>query len=226
LVVVQSREDHEQVARVRLCRRSKLAYLGNGITMARFLEPVTPALPNGRPVVLMVSRLVSEKGCRDFFRIAEALSDQADFVHVGPAEPDQHDRISETEIEALRANRTVSFVGPVDDVRPYVASAAIVVLPSYREGIPRAAMEAAAMGRPVAAYDIRGTREVIPPATGLLARRGDISALTEVVRGLLEDPDRRTELGTECQKRVVEYFGEDQVVERLRGIYERLGVHA
>ena len=56
-----------------------------------------------------------------------------------------------------------AFIGEVDDVRPYLASATVVVLPSYREGIPRVAMEAAAMGRAVAAYDIRGMREVIDP---------------------------------------------------------------
>src|SRR5713101_4111216 len=69
LVIVQSQEDYEQLPRARLCRTAKLAYLGNGIEMRRFLEPVNAVLETGRPVVLMVSRLVHEKGCHDFFKL-------------------------------------------------------------------------------------------------------------------------------------------------------------
>ena len=110
-------------------------------------------------------------------------------MHVGPFEHDQSDALTEEETAAASASGTVSFVGEVDDVRPYLASATVVVLPSYREGIPRVAMEAAAMGRTVAAYDIRGMREVIDPSLGLLVARGDRRALATLVEGLLQDPD-------------------------------------
>ena len=59
-----------------------------------------------------------------------------------------------------------------------------------------------------------------------MVRRADVEGLTEVVRGLLEDPGRGAEVGRHCQKWVVERFDEDQVVERLRTIYQRLGVAA
>ena len=118
----------------------------------------------------------------------------------------------------------MKFVGAVDDVRPYLASAAVVALPSYREGIPRVAMEAAAMGRPVAAYDIRGVREVIDPESGLLAPRGDKHALTSIIGGLLEDSDRCAALGERCRQWVVPRFSEDQVLERLRAIYGALSM--
>ena len=78
------------------------------------------------------------------------MAGRADFVHVGPFEHDQSDALSEAEVAAASEAGTVTFVGPVEDVRPYLASATVVVLPSYREGIPRVAMEAAAMGRPTA----------------------------------------------------------------------------
>ncbi len=109
-----------------------------------------------------------------------------------------------------------------DDVRPYLAAADVVVLPSYREGIPRVAMEAAAAGRPVVAYDVRGVREVVDPATGLLVPRGDTAALTAVVAGLLDDPERRAAVGLRCQARVLERFSEDNVIARLRGVYAEL----
>ena len=75
------------------------------------------------------------------------------------------------------------------------------------------------MGKPVAAYDIRGVREVIDPATGLLAPRGDRRALTAVVAGLLDDQERCAELGDACRKRVVSTYSERGVVDRLRVAY-------
>ncbi len=216
-VLVQSSEDEGVLPRVHIAPAAKVHYLGNGIVLDRFLAPVAPALTRDRPVVLMVSRLVREKGCADFLEMAARLSHIADFVHVGPMEHDQSDALTDEEVEA--AAGTVTFIGEVDDVRPYLSSAAIVVLPSYREGIPRAAMEAAATGRPVAAYDIRGVREVIDPGLGLLAPRGDVAVLTAVVRSLIEDPDRCDELGKLCRERVVERFSEDLVIERLRKFY-------
>jgi glycosyltransferase involved in cell wall biosynthesis len=83
-------------------------------------------------------------------------------------------------------------------------------------------MEAAVSGRPVAAYDIRGVREVIDQQTGLLAPRGDWRALTAVVDGLLKDPERCAELGVRCRERVVSQFSEEQVLERLRAVYSSL----
>jgi glycosyltransferase involved in cell wall biosynthesis len=200
-VLVQSREDEGVLPRVHIAPAAKIHYVGNGIVLDRFLAPVAPALTSDRPIVLMVSRLVREKGCADFLEIAARLSHIADFVHVAAAAD------------------TVTFVGEVADVRPYLSSAALVVLPSYREGIPRAAMEAAATGRPVAAYDIRGVREVIDSGLGLLAPRGDVTARTEVVASLVGDPDRGDELGKLCRERIVERFSEDLVIERLRAFY-------
>jgi glycosyltransferase involved in cell wall biosynthesis len=221
-VLVQSREDATVLPKVHICARGKLRYMGNGIVMERFLTPVEPTLHSTRPIVMMVSRLVREKGCADFLALAARLAGKADFIHVGPFEHDQSDALSEEEVAKATATGTVQFVGGVEDVRPYMASADLVVLPSYREGIPRAAMEAAAMGRPVAAYDIRGVREVIDPGLGLLAPRGDLDALTAVVEGLLGDADRCADLGTRCREWVTERFSEDLVIARLESVYAGL----
>ena len=98
------------------------------------------------PVVVMVGRLVREKGCDDFLELARRLRGAADFVHVGPVEADQRDALDEAQLAAAAAY--VTFVGAVDDIRPYLAAADVVVQPSYREGIPRVVMEAAAVGHP------------------------------------------------------------------------------
>lgn len=218
-VLVQSREDEAVLPEARICARRKLSYVGNGIVMDRFSSSVVPALRSERPIVMMISRLVREKGCDDFLDLAASLAGRADFFHVGPFEHDQSDALSEVEVDEASKAGTVTFIGAVDDVRPYLASAAVVVLPSYREGIPRVAMEAAAMGVPVAAYNIRGVREVIDPQLGLLVPCGDRRALSELVEGLVKDPDRCAELGGRCRQWVLSRFSEEHVIERLRGTY-------
>lgn len=222
-VLVQSAEDEAAMPRARICPAAKITYVGNGIQLERFTEPTEPAIRSAQPIVLMVSRLVREKGCDDFVAVARALRGRADFVHVGPFEHDQSDALSPDEIDEIVRSGAVTFIGAVDDVRPYLASADIAVLPSYREGIPRVAMEAAATGCPVVAYDIRGVREVIDPASGLLAPRGDVVALTAVVGTLLDDEARRRELGRRGQEHVVSTFSEDRVIERLRRVYAGFG---
>ncbi len=220
LVLVQSREDERVLPRAGVCGARKLRYVGNGVMLDRFTAPPAAVARSSRPVVLMVSRLVREKGCLDFLGLARALRGKADFVHVGPVENDQRDAISSAEISA--ASDDVTFVGTVEDIRPYLAASDVVVLPSYREGVPRVAMEAAAAGRPVVAYDVRGVREVVDSASGLLVPRGDTAALTRVVEGLLGDPERCVALGRQCQARVLERFSEDDVIARLRGVYAEL----
>ena len=219
-VLVQSREDEHVLPEARICPAAKLTYVGNGIAVDRFSQPIPPALRSPRPIVLMVSRLVREKGCADFLALAASRADRARFVHVGPVEHDQRDALTETDLAA--AEGTVEFVGEVDDVRPYLASADLVVLPSYREGIPRVAMEASAMGVPVVAYDVRGVREVLDPAVGLLAPRGDRAALGAVIDSLLVDPVRRAELGARSRRYVTARYSEDDVVARLREVYAGL----
>jgi glycosyltransferase involved in cell wall biosynthesis len=219
-VLVQSRQDARALPEAHICSATKVTHVGNGIVIDRFVSPTEPALSSSEPIVMMVGRLVREKGCADFLALAAALADRACFVHVGPSEHDQHDALTDEDLAA--AAGTVEFVGAVDDVRPYLASAALVVLPSYREGIPRVAMEASAMGIAVVAYDIRGMREVIDPHLGLLVPRGDRVALGALVESLLKDPDRRTRLGTQSRDWVVTRFSEDRVVDRLHGVYATL----
>ena len=227
VVSMQSLEDTEVLPRVLLCPRRKVRYQGNGIDLERFSRPAPPASPIAPrlPVVLNISRLVSEKGCLDFFTVAEHLAGQARFIHVGPTEADQRDAVKASLIRSLGERGIVEFVGEVEDVRPYLADADLFVLPSYREGIPRACMEAAATGVAVVAYDVRGVREVVAPGLGLLAPRGDTTALIAIVSGLLHDPGRRGAAATACEAWVRSRFDERLVYERLRGIYADVLAH-
>ncbi len=216
-----------QSARTRRCcpgrtcaRHAKIRYVGNGVELDRFTAPVAPARRSALPIVVMVSRLVREKGCADFLALARALHGRAEFVHVGPVEhdPRRHHRARRWPPPPT----TWSFVGAVADVRPWLAAADVVVPASYREGIPRVAMEAAAIGRPVVAYDVRGVREVLAPAGDLLVPRATPGPCGWRWSACLDDPDRRRAVGEACRAAVLERFSEDDVVRRLRAVYATL----
>ena len=138
-MLVQSREDEQVLPRVRICTRHKLRYIGNGVVLDRFGEAVAASAVQlfELPVVMMVSRLVKEKGCVGLLGAgASALQDRASFVHVGPTESDQRDAISAEEISSAPRVRRLSWARWTTSGL-YLAAADIVVLPSYREGIPR-----------------------------------------------------------------------------------------
>jgi glycosyltransferase involved in cell wall biosynthesis len=130
LVLVQSREDEQVLPKALICPGRKVRYIGNGVLLDRFTEAVPPAIDSPLPIVVMISRLVKEKGCVDYLALAQELHGRAKFMHVGQTESDQRDAISREEISHAAA--FVDFVGEVTDIRPYLSAADIVVLPSYR----------------------------------------------------------------------------------------------
>ncbi len=172
--------------------RAKLRLLGNGIDLARFDRAAVPAEQvrrlraeiGARPedvVCGAVGRLVWEKGYAELFEAAAALRrrlPQARFVVVGPLDPDKADGLSDVDLARSRERAGITFLGLRHDVAELYAAMDLYVLASHREGYPRSAMEAAAMGLPMVATDIRGCRQVVDHGTtGLLVpRRGRAGA--------------------------------------------------
>ncbi len=228
-LLAQSREDMEAAVRTRLCSRAKLAYEGNGVDVRRF-APAQPraAVPHseGTVVVGSVGRLVYEKGFGELFTAAEMLAKkhkQLKFLVVGPADRDQSDAIPPRRIEELHQRGVVTFTGWRDDMPQCYAAMDIFVLPSHREGIPRSGLEAAAMGLPVIASDIRGCREIVRDGeTGLLVPVRDAAALADAIEQLAREPEDRRRMGARGRELVCANFDEKLVNERTIRFYEEL----
>lgn len=231
----QSREDVERAVRSRLCSRKKIAYLGNGIDVARFAPQADynrteklreVGLEAADFVVGSVGRLVKEKGFMELFAAAEILTaryPRIKFVVIGPREVDQNDALDSSFMDDLQRRGVVRFVSWCDDMRPWYAAMDVFVLPSYREGIPRACMEAAAMMRPVVASDIRGCREaVLDGDTGLLVPPRDVEGLVGAIERLHEDRNMRARMGERARQHIVEKFNNKDVCRRLCEFYARL----
>lgn len=232
----QSREDIAVAVRTGLCPPEKILYLGNGIDVAHFTpSPDTPGprrhlerfgIGEDDVVVGSVGRLVYEKGFAELFAAAEALTtrhDRLKFVVVGPEETDQHDAVDPARMARLKRRGVVHFAGWQADMKPWYEAMDLFVLPSHREGIPRACMEAAAMACPVVASDIRGCREVVlHEETGLLVPVRDAEALAGAIDRLARDAPRRVQMGRRGRAHVVRNFSQEKVLARLRTFYTRI----
>ncbi len=172
----------------------------------------------------MVGRLVQEKGYREFFHAARAIRARRPgvvFLAIGPSDPDKDDAISAAERETVASD--VVFAGYRSDVRDLLALMDVFVLPSWREGMPRSAIEAAAMGRAMVLTDIRGCREVARDGVeALLVPPRDAPGLTEAIDRLLGDAGLRDRLSRAARERALERFDERAVASRVVGVYRPL----
>ena len=219
----QNADDRRALARAVPARRSRV--VGNGIDLTRFAaDPGDRArtrarvraglgVGDGELLVAGVGRQVAEKGIREYAEAARALAGKARFVWVGPADPDKPDALAMPDAPGAPAGAAgIEFLGSRDDMPDVYAALDVFVLPSYREGFSRSAMEAAAGGLPMVLSDIRGCREV--GADGehlLLTPPGDARALTAALDRLLTEPGLRARLGAAARRRAVEHFDQRAV---------------
>ena len=239
-LLFQSEADYDYAVKARFKEPARLHWIGNGVDERRFDPERYPdarrqtraALGFGEDelVVGMVTRLVREKGCVEFFEMAARVAERNSrvrFLLVGISERrEQSDAIDAAAVARQFGveERCVLLEDRLDMPELYM-SMDLCVLPSYREGLPRCLLEAGAMGVAAAATDIRGCREVIvDEETGLLFPLKDVGAFVAVVERMLADEKLRAKLAQGGQLRTRERYVESLVTERVVELYKsRLG---
>jgi glycosyltransferase involved in cell wall biosynthesis/ribosomal protein S18 acetylase RimI-like enzyme len=224
LELYQSEEDLRWARRLGVVRPGRWAHLGNGTDLERFhpgrrdeerIRKLRTQLGIGEDelVVGTVGRMVREKGYEDLFAAARIVRERVPgtrFLVLGVSDPDKPDAIPASAIEAVRDD--LIFAGWREDVPDLMAAMDVFCLPSWREGMPRSAIEAAASGLPLVLSDIRGCREVIRDGwEGFLVPVGDPDELAAALIGLLRNPELRTGLGRAARVRATELFDERRV---------------
>jgi glycosyltransferase involved in cell wall biosynthesis/ribosomal protein S18 acetylase RimI-like enzyme len=214
----------------------RLTILGNGIDLRRFdpdavtdddVSAARRALGarDDDIVVGVVGRLVREKGYPEVFQAATDLRTRAPNVRVAVIGPDEHDKADGLTLDdrALAASAGVRFLGERDDVVPLYRAMDVLVLASHREGFPRAPMEAAAMGVPVIATDIRGCRQTVDHGvTGLLVPPRDPAALAAAITALAADATLRRRMGAAGRRKAEREFDQQRCVDVTVSVYDRL----
>jgi glycosyltransferase involved in cell wall biosynthesis len=223
-VVVQNTEDCEQLIRERIVMRDKAVIIrGVGVDLSTF-SPVAES--SGIPVIVQACRMLRDKGVHEFVQAARLLKKQGipgRCVLVGRVVPDNPTRISENEVRAWEREGVIEWWGHRDDMATVLASAHVVVLPSYREGLPKILLEACASGRPVIATAVPGCREVVRDGeNGFLVPAKDPDALAKAMRVLLENPVLRMRMGSRGREIVAREFSAGQISKETLAVYREL----
>jgi len=196
---------------------------GSGVDLADY--PVAPE-PDGIPVVAFAARLLKDKGVGEFVEAASQLQVrgiQARFLLIGSPDPGNPASVTNKELDAWEREGIVELLGYRKDIPDLFARSHIVVLPSYREGLPRVLIEAAACGRAVITTDVPGCRDAIEPdKTGLLVPVRDSVALADAIERLIKDSDLRRRMGKAGRELAEREFAIEKVVAAHLEVYRTL----
>lgn len=212
-------------ARGVVARERASIFIGSGLDLDLFA--FAPEPPSAAPLVALPSRLIAEKGIREFVaaaRVLKAETSATRFALVGEGDDGNPGSIGKAELEAWAREGAVECWGWREDIASILRETAIVCLPSYyREGAPRILMEAAATGRPVVTTDWPGCRDVgVSGETGLLVPPRDVPALAAALRRLIADPSLRAQMGQKARRHAELNFSNERAAAHMLGLYEAL----
>lgn len=197
---------------------------GAGVDLAAF--PAMPETSARPPLVLLPARLLVDKGVHEFVAAARTLRAAgvpARFVLAGQHDTDNPGAVSTADLAAWQRDGIIEWAGHRDDMAAVYASATVVCLPSYREGLPKVLLEAGATGRALVTTDVPGCRDVVEHGvTGLLVRARDSDALAGALRTLLADSALRTRLAAAMRRRIEERFAITTIAAETLALYERV----
>ena len=223
-VIFQNKEDRDLFLGKNLID-SKSCHLirGSGVQISDY--PYLPE-PDNVPVVVMASRLLIDKGVIEFVESAKILKLEGEdiiFRLIGDSDPDNRTGVSENFLNQCHSEGFVELLGYREDISEQYARANVVCLPSYREGLPKSLIEAAACGRAVVTTDVAGCRDaIIPNITGLLCPAKDPKKLATAIKKLILDPNRRQEMGRAGRKLAEVEFAIEHIVRLHLNIYFKL----
>lgn len=207
--------------------RDAVLIKGAGIDLEQF-QPCPP--PVGAPVVMLTARMLRDKGINEFVAAAHQLHEQgvkARFVLVGGPDPINPTSLTEAELNALNGKKSIEWWGWSDNMAEMLKQAHIVCLPSYREGLPKSLLEAAACGLPIVTTDTPGCREVvIDGINGFLVPVRNVPLLAEAMQKLIVDATLRERMGEASRAKAIAEFSAEKVACETLSVYLELIHHA
>lgn len=223
-LIIQNRDDINLLVKSNIVKQENIVLIeGSGVDLCEF-RPAPE--PEGKPLVVLISRMLWDKGIREFVDAANILSQEgtkARFALIGKTDPDNPSSIPVSILESWHQQGVVEWWGYRNDVPSILRESHVVCLPSYREGLPRVLIEAAASGRPVVTTDTPGCREIVQDGkNGFLVPVRSASALANALRKLIKDPVLRAEMGERGREYAVEKYSVDKVIGETLKLYNDL----
>lgn len=226
-LVLQNPDDVALFAQAGLADAHRVHLIpGSGVDCTRFHPRVAPAA--GRPLrVLLAARLLWDKGLAEYIAAARRLRDEGrtiEFLLAGEPDPGNPAAVPDGTVRGWAAEGLIQWLGHVDDMPALLASVDVVVLPSYREGLPKGLIEAAACALALVTTDVPGCRHVVTDGVdGLLVQVRDAEALARAIARLHDDPQLAVRLGHAARARALAEFDERIVIARTMEVYRGIG---
>lgn len=227
-LILQNPDDVAMFARARLVNSDQLRLIpGSGVDCSRFTPAQRGHSPTGvRFRVVLPARLLWDKGLAEYVAAARLLRARAaaiDFLLAGEPDPGNPAAVPESEVRGWVDEGVVQWLGHVNDMPALFHSVDAVVLPSYREGLPKGLIEAAACALPLVTTDVPGCRDVVTHnEDGLLVPMKNAHALADAIARLQADPELCCRLGAAARQKALSHFDERSVIERTLNVYREL----
>jgi glycosyltransferase involved in cell wall biosynthesis len=227
-VVFQNADDQETLIQLGITDGERARLIrGSGVDINRFKPSADSAGQFHNPLqVLFPSRLIREKGIAELLQACRSLwadGVELELLVAGSLDSGNRSALTTTELAELHANQHIRCLGHVEDMQLVYAASDIVVLPSWREGLSRALIEAAAMECPIITTDVPGCRDVVDHGiSGLLVPQRDARSLVLAIRLLLENSDLAKRFGKAARLKVIAEFQVSLVNEFTLQQYSRL----
>ena len=225
-LVLQNPDDVALFERTQLVDSAQIRLIpGSGVDCRRFRPTVRKRVNESFRVVL-AARLLWDKGIAEYVAAARQLratERKIDFLLAGNPDPGNPASVPEANVKEWVEEGLIEWLGHVDDMQTLFASVDAVVLPSYREGLPKTLIEAAACALPLITTDVPGCREVVTDkVNGLLVSARDAEALADAIACLQDDRKLATRLGLAAREKALQVFDERIVIERTVAVYQEL----
>lgn len=229
-LILQNPDDVALFERAGLVDASQVRMIaGSGVDCLRFVARTAHQddAAGTRPLrVLLASRLLWDKGIAEYIVAARRLRGEGRairFLLAGAPDPGNPSGVPEDTVRAWQAEGVIQWLGHVEDMPGLLANVDLMVLPSYREGLPKSLIEAAACGLPLVTTDVPGCREVvIDEVDGLLVPPRDAESLANAIARLHDDPALAQRLGETARSKALAKFDECIVIERTLAVYREL----
>lgn len=224
-VIFQNANDRDLLKSLGAVREDQVVIIrGAGVDLDAYRP--TPEPPAPPVIVTMVARLLRDKGVQEFVQAAKLLRERGVPVTmqlVGGLDAGNPTSATQADVDAWQQDGCVQALGERSDVAALYAAAHIAVLPSYREGLPKSLIEAAACGRAVVTTDVPGCRDAIEPnVTGLLVPVRDAAALADAIARLAQDAALRQAMGTAGRALAEREFDINRVARIHVALYDAL----
>jgi glycosyltransferase involved in cell wall biosynthesis len=223
-IIFQNSEDLRAFINHGIVRRDQTVLIrGSGVDLQQFKPRQEPPAPM---VFVLIARMLRDKGVVEYAQAAKLVKARHPdwrFLLVGGCDEGNPSTLSEAQLKALETDYGVEWQGHRDDIAALLQQSHVVVLPTYREGLPKTLLEAAAAGAPMIASDIAGCREVVTDGvTGLLVPARCVAPLADAMLAMGEDEALRRRCGRAARDKAEAVFSVDDVVEHTFRVYDEL----